>query len=82
MKVKVLKNFIDKYTKNLHKKGEILDMSMQRVEEINSTPAGLLVKVELSLGVMTKNELIKYAKDKGIKLDSKMTKAEMIKELI
>lgn len=34
------------------------------------------------LSSMTKKEIIKHAGEKGIKLDMKMTKQEMIKELI
>lgn len=85
MKVKVLRDFIDKYSKILHKKGTYIDATSQRVEEINSTPAGVLVKVEyvqLGLGTMTKKELIQLARDRGIDLDGRMTKAEMIKELM
>lgn len=44
MKVKVIKDFRDKYTKKLHKAGEELEITKERYEEINSTAHGILVK--------------------------------------
>lgn len=44
MKVKVLKKFRDKYTKNLHKAGQEIEITNERVEEINSTSYGVFVK--------------------------------------
>lgn len=44
MKVKVLKKFRDKHTKVLNKKGDIIEISKERVEEINSTSHGVLVR--------------------------------------
>lgn len=44
MKVKVLKEFIDKDTKILHEKDTELIISEERFEEINSTAHGILVK--------------------------------------
>lgn len=98
MKVKVIKQFKDKYTKVLHKKDSMLEIDRGRFEEINSTPFGFLVKeindgsfsdyadkyplTKNYLSSFTKKELIKHAKEKGIELDMKMTKSEMIKELI
>lgn len=83
MKVKVLKNFRDKYTKDLHKKGTEIEITKERYEEINSTAFGVLVKaVNIDLDNMTKKELVEYAKNKDIELDMKMTKKEMIKELV
>ena len=82
MRVKVLRNFRDKYTKALHKKDSILEVDKGRFEEINSTPFGILVEeINTDYESMTKKELIEYAKQKGIELDMKMTKSEMIKEL-
>ena len=84
MKAKVLKQFKDKYTKKLYKKGQIIDVANERYEEINSTAHGILVKKldKIDLGSMTKKELVEYAKNKGIELDMRMTKVEMIKELM
>lgn len=83
MKVKVLRQYKDKYTKVLHKKDSILEIDRGRFEEINSTPFGFLVEeVNTDYESMTKKELIGHAKEKGIELDMKMTKSEMIKELI
>ena len=44
MKVKVVRNFRDKYTKKLYKAGEELEITQERYEEINSTVHGILVK--------------------------------------
>lgn len=84
MKVRVLRRFRDKYTKKLYKKGRIIEVTNERYEEINSTAHGILVEKldEIDLGSMTKKELVEYAKNKGIELDMRMTKAEMIKELM
>lgn len=84
MKAKVLKQFKDKYTKELYKKGQVIEVTNERYEEINSTAHGILVEKldEIDLGSMTKKELVEYAKSKGIELDMRMTKAEMIKELM
>ena len=84
MKVKVVKKFIDKYTKEVYETGQIIDITHERYEEINSTAHGILVEKldEINLGSMTKKELVEYAKNKGIELDMRMTKAEMLKELM
>lgn len=44
MKVKVLRKFKNKYSKNIHEVGEILDISEKRFKEINSTKHGVLVE--------------------------------------
>lgn len=85
MKAKVIKKFIDKYTKEVYEIGQIIEVANERYEEINSTAHGILIeKVEddIDLSNMTKKELVEYAKEKGIELDMKMTKAEMIEELM
>lgn len=84
MKVKVIKKFIDKYTKEVYEIGQIIEVAHERYEEINSTAHGILVEKldEIDLGSMTKKELVEYAKNKGIELDMRMTKAEMLKELM
>jgi len=84
MKVKVLRKFRDKYTKEIYETGQIIDITHERYEEINSTAHGVLVEKiqEVDFDSMTKKELVEYAKEKGIELDMKMTKAEMIKELM
>jgi len=83
MKVKVLRRFKDKYTKQVYDKGQIIEVTNERYEEINSTAHGVLVEKldEIDLGSMSKKELVEYAKIKGIELDMRMTKADMIKEL-
>lgn len=84
MKVKVLRKFRDKYTKEIYETGQIIDITHERYEEINSTAHGILVEKveEINFESMTKKELAEYAKNKGIKLNMKMTKEEMIKELM
>lgn len=92
MKAKVLKQFKDKYTKELYKKGQVIEVTNERYEEINSTAHGILVKVieeinaepgqKVNFEDMTKKEIIEYAKSKGVELNTRMTKAEMIKELM
>lgn len=84
MKAKVLRKFRDKYTKEIYETGQIIDITHERYEEINSTAHGILVEKldEIDLGSMTKKELVEYAKNKGIELDMRMTKAEMLKELM
>lgn len=85
MKVRVLKRFKDKYTKEIYKVGQIIDITHERYEEMNSTAYGVLVKAieeNKNLEDMTKKEIIEYAESKGIELNPRMTKAEMIKELM
>ena len=42
MKVKVIKKFIDKHTKELHKKNDILTIDKKRYEEIVRVDEGLV----------------------------------------
>ena len=44
MKVKVLKRFRNKYSKKIHEKGDVLDITKKRFEEINSTSFGVLIE--------------------------------------
>ncbi len=46
MKVKVLKSFRDKYTKEIVKEGATLTISKERFEEIKSVDETLVTKVE------------------------------------
>lgn len=43
MKVRALKDFRDKYTKALYKKGAVFDVSKERAAEMNTAPAAPLV---------------------------------------
>lgn len=43
MKVRVIKQFKNKYSKKIHKVGDILDISNNRLKEINSAGHGELV---------------------------------------
>jgi hypothetical protein len=44
MKVRVINEYRDKYTKALHNPGEMLEMANERYKEINSTSHGTFVK--------------------------------------
>jgi len=83
MKVKVLRKFRDKYTKEIYETGQIIDITHERYEEINSTAHGILVEpIAVDLENMTKAELLEYAEAKGIEgLNNRMTKAEIIAAL-
>lgn len=85
MKVKVLRNYKDKYTGKRHKKAEVLEISEERYKEINSSPFGVFVaEVEAEtqdLENMTKKELIQLGKTRGVEFSDRTTKAEMLKEL-
>jgi len=43
--VRVLRTFRNKYSKSLHKKGDLLPISRKRMEEINSAGYGMLVEL-------------------------------------
>ena len=43
MKAKVIDTFRDKYTKENYKKGQVIEVSKRRFEEMNSTAFGVLV---------------------------------------
>jgi len=43
--VRVLRAFRNKYSKSLHKKGDLLSISRKRMEEINSAGHGELVEL-------------------------------------
>ena len=43
--VRVLSTFRNKYSKSLHKKGDLLSISRKRMEEINSAGHGVLVEL-------------------------------------
>jgi len=83
MKVKVVRRFRDKYTKKIYGIGEIIEVTNERYEEINSTAHGILVEtIAVDLENMTKAELLEYAEAKGIEgLNNRMTKAEIIAAL-
>jgi len=44
IKAKVLKPFRNKYSKSLHKRGDLLTVSEKRMDEINSAGFGKLVE--------------------------------------
>lgn len=84
MKVKVVKTFAAYNC--LFKQGEVDEMSRESFEKLNSTRLGILLEEvggdsKPDLDAMTKKELAKYASQKGIKLDPRLTKKAMIEEL-
>ena len=62
MKVKVLRPFRNKYSKKIHKKGEVLNISKKRYEEIVKSPHKGLIEV-----VEEKEEKKKRTKSKKTK---------------
>ena len=44
VKAKVIKPFRNKYSRSLHKRGDLLTISEKRIQEINSTKCGKLVE--------------------------------------
>lgn len=45
MKVKVIKKFIDKHTKKVHKVGDILNIKKERFEEIKKVDKNLVEEI-------------------------------------
>lgn len=43
--VRVLRTFRNKYSKSLHRKGDLLSISRKRMEEINAAGYGVLVEL-------------------------------------
>ena len=95
MRVRVIKQFKDKYTKLLRRVGEEFEVTPERFEEMNSTALGIFVKeLEeeppteppedslIDFSSMTKAQLIKYAAGQGIELNMEMTKNAMIESLL
>lgn len=81
MKVKVIRTFTDKYTKENYKKNAVIDLTKERFEEVNSTSFGLLVeKIEQAkaLSDLTVKELKEKAKDEGLENYSDLKKDELI----
>ena len=44
MKVKVIRMFLDKETKKLHRAGDVIEISKRRYQEINGTALGVFVE--------------------------------------
>ena len=85
MKVRTLIPFND--YKKFRKNGEEFEVTEERLEAINSTSHGNLVELiddkvkDKNPKQMNKEDLLLYAKEKGIDLDIKMSKAEMLNAL-
>lgn len=84
MRVEVLVNFYDNEMKTLHIKGDIFEVSEKRAAQIRTVLSNHIIEVQedaINLNDMTKKELIAYAESKGIELDSRLNKAQMIEKL-
>ena len=84
MKVKVLQKFRDNKLKCIHNEDDVIEISKERYEEINSISPDLVEAIEeetINFDSMTKKEIVKYAEEKGIDLNMRMTKKEMVEEL-
>lgn len=88
MRVEVLENFYDLQMKTLHSKGDLIDITEERAVQIKTVLSGHIKFVEeieaepeQGLSQMTKKELLAYAESKGIKLDGRLNKSQMISEL-
>lgn len=86
MRVEVLVNFYDNEMKTLHIKGDIFEVSEKRAVQIRTVLSNHIIEVqeakeEIDLNAMTKKELIAYAESKGIELDNRLNKAQMIEKL-
>jgi len=84
MRVEVLENFYDNEMKTLHIKGDIFEVSEKRAVQIRTVLSNYIIEVQedtVNLNGMTKKELIAYAESKGIELDSRLNKAQMIEKL-
>lgn len=88
MLVKALRTF--RFKSNLYQKGMEIEVSKEEADNIMSAFSNPLVEVlkeeteaeQVDYSSYTKKELISMAKDKGVELDSKMTKAEIVRELM
>lgn len=84
MKIRVLKPFKDKHTKEIYEVGQEVEVTEERYAEIKRT-ASFNVRFEeveeIDLNNLTKEEIIEYAKESEIELDMEMTKKDMIKKL-
>lgn len=56
-KVKVIVSFSDKYNKKLHKAGDILEVTKERLEEINGTKYGEIVEIPEEIKEEVKEEV-------------------------
>lgn len=83
MKVKVLQKFRDNKLKCIHNEDDVIEISKERYEELNSISPDLVEAKEetIDFDSMTKKEIVKFAENKGIDLNMKMTKKEMVEEL-
>jgi hypothetical protein len=46
MKIKVMKEFVDRHTKKLHKVGEVMDVTKERLAEIRKVDKSLVKEVK------------------------------------
>jgi ribosomal protein L9 len=83
MKVKVLQKFRDNKLKCIHNEDDVIEISKERYEELNSISPDLVKAKEENINFdnMTKKEIVKFAENKGVDLNMRMTKKEMVEEL-
>ena len=97
MKVKILKKFIDKKTKEIRHKGDIVEYSEERFQEIYNADRNLVEKFNeekeeatdtedvmcdiAQLKKKTKEELLELATQQGIEVNESMKKDELIAAL-
>jgi ribosomal protein L9 len=84
MKVKVLQKFRDNKLKCIHNEDDVIEISKERYEKLNSISPDLVETIEeetINFDSMTKKEIVKFAEEKGIDLNMRMTKKEMVEEL-
>lgn len=81
--VRVLKPFYDKVAKVDRNPGETFDATERRAEQISNRIPGYveLVVEDIDLATLKIGELRELAKERGVKVPAKATKAEIVKLL-
>lgn len=74
MKVKVVRQFIDRHSKTLHRKGDEIEVTAERFEEINSTSRGAIVEKTEGVKESKEAQEAKEVKDKKKKPTTKKKK--------
>lgn len=79
--VRVLKPFYDKVARTDRHVGETFSATSQRAEAIVTGLPGYAELVKEDLAAMKLNELKELAKERGVKVPAKATKAEIVELL-
>lgn len=85
MQAKVLRTF--SYKKQLYLADQIMEISEEEGEYLNSSKSGLLVEPmevlrKIDWSIMTKKELIEYAQNNQVEINPKATKDMILKEMM